>query len=32
QYINLYDDILGAAQSYIRDVKANDFPSEKEQY
>ncbi len=32
QYINLYDDILGAAQSYIRDVKANDFPNEKEQY
>jgi len=32
QYINLYDDILGAAQSYIRDVKSNDFPSEKEQY
>jgi 3-methyl-2-oxobutanoate hydroxymethyltransferase len=32
QYINLYDEILGAAQSYIRDVKANDFPNEKEQY
>ena len=32
QYINLYDDILGAAQSYIRDVKSNDFPSKKEQY
>jgi len=32
QYINLYDDILHAAQSYIRDVKANDFPNEKEQY
>ena len=32
QYINLYDDILGAAQAYIRDVKNNDFPNEKEQY
>ncbi|WP_131535705.1 3-methyl-2-oxobutanoate hydroxymethyltransferase [Pedobacter nototheniae] len=32
QYINLYDEILGAAQAYIRDVKANDFPNEKEQY
>jgi len=32
QYINLYDEILQAAQSYIRDVKANDFPNEKEQY
>ncbi|MFC4211425.1 3-methyl-2-oxobutanoate hydroxymethyltransferase [Pedobacter lithocola] len=32
QYINLYDEILSAAQSYIRDVKANDFPNDKEQY
>ena len=32
QYINLYDGILGAAQAYINDVKANDFPNEKEQY
>lgn len=32
QYINLYDEILAAAQSYIRDVKGNDFPNEKEQY
>lgn len=32
QYINLYDGILGAAKSYIQDVKANDFPNEKEQY
>lgn len=32
QYLNLYEEILGAAQSYIRDVKANDFPNEKEQY
>lgn len=32
QYINLYEGILGAAKSYINDVKANDFPNEKEQY
>lgn len=32
QYVNLYEEILGAAQSYIRDVKAKDFPNEKEQY
>lgn len=32
QYVNLYEEILGAARSYIRDVKANDFPNEKEQY
>jgi len=32
QYINLYDGILGAAKSYISDVKSNDFPNEKEQY
>ncbi|CAM4158077.1 ketopantoate hydroxymethyltransferase [Pedobacter westerhofensis] len=32
QYLNLYEEILGAAKSYIRDVKANDFPNEKEQY
>lgn len=32
QYLDLYDGILNAAQAYIRDVKANDFPNEKEQY
>lgn len=32
QYVNLYEEILGAAKAYIRDVKANDFPNEKEQY
>ena len=32
QYVNLYDGILDAAQSYIKDVKAKDFPNEKEQY
>ncbi len=32
QYINLYEEITAAAQSYIKDVKASDFPNEKEQY
>ncbi|RZL50185.1 MAG: 3-methyl-2-oxobutanoate hydroxymethyltransferase [Pedobacter sp.] len=32
QYLDLYEGILGAAQSYIKDVKAIDFPNEKEQY
>lgn len=32
QYLNLYEGIKGAAESYIKDVKARDFPSEKEQY
>lgn len=32
QYVNLYDQILGATQSYIKDVKSNDFPNANEQY
>jgi 3-methyl-2-oxobutanoate hydroxymethyltransferase len=32
QYANLYDVMNGAIQNYITDVKAKDFPSEKEQY
>ncbi|MET4084097.1 3-methyl-2-oxobutanoate hydroxymethyltransferase [Pedobacter sp. UYP30] len=32
QYINLYEEISSAAQAYIKDVKSNDFPNEKEQY
>ncbi|HEY1025614.1 MAG TPA: 3-methyl-2-oxobutanoate hydroxymethyltransferase [Sphingobacteriaceae bacterium] len=32
QYLNLFDEISGAVQSYVKDVKAADFPSEKEQY
>jgi len=32
QYLDLYEGIKGAAESYIKDVKARDFPSEKEQY
>ncbi|MCB0516392.1 MAG: 3-methyl-2-oxobutanoate hydroxymethyltransferase [Chitinophagales bacterium] len=31
-YLDLYDDIKTAVEHYIRDVKSNDFPSEKEQY
>lgn len=32
QYLNLYEEINGAVQSYVKDVKAGEFPSEKEQY
>jgi 3-methyl-2-oxobutanoate hydroxymethyltransferase len=32
QYLDLYTEINGAVQSYIRDVKAVDFPNDKEQY
>ena len=32
QYLNLYEGVLEATQSYIRDVKAKDFPNEKEQH
>lgn len=32
RYLSLYDDIKTATQTYIRDVKAKDFPNEKEQY
>ncbi len=32
QYLNLYEGIKSAAENYIKDVKAVDFPSEKEQY
>lgn len=32
QYLNLYEQIKGAAEGYISDVKSNDFPNEKEQY
>ena len=32
RYLNLYDDINGAVQSYITDVKSKTFPNEKEQY
>jgi 3-methyl-2-oxobutanoate hydroxymethyltransferase len=32
RYANLYEVITDAVQSYIKDVKMGDFPSEKEQY
>lgn len=32
RYLNLYDDIKGAVEGYVKDVKDNDFPNEKEQY
>ncbi len=32
RYLNLYDDIKGAVNEYIKDVKSKDFPNEKEQY
>ncbi len=32
RYHNLYQEIFGAVQSYIDDVRAVDFPNEKEQY
>ncbi len=32
RYLNLYDQIKEATEQYINDVKAGDFPNEKEQY
>jgi 3-methyl-2-oxobutanoate hydroxymethyltransferase len=32
QYLNLHQQITGAVQQYIHDVKGNDFPNEQEQY
>lgn len=32
RYHNLYQEMLGAFESYIGDVKSGDFPNEKEQY
>ena len=32
RYLSLFDDIKGAVQNYITDVKSQDFPNEKEQY
>lgn len=32
RYANLYDDIKGAVEQYIDDVRSIDFPNEKEQY
>ncbi len=32
RYLNLFDEIKGAVEQYIADVKSVDFPNEKEQY
>jgi 3-methyl-2-oxobutanoate hydroxymethyltransferase len=32
RYHNLYDEMKGAVQMYIKDVKSVDFPNEREQY
>ena len=32
RYLNLYQDIKGAVEQYVSDVKSQDFPNEKEQY
>ncbi|HVZ56414.1 MAG TPA: 3-methyl-2-oxobutanoate hydroxymethyltransferase [Chitinophagaceae bacterium] len=32
QYLNLHEQVTGAVQRYIRDIKDRDFPSESEQY
>lgn len=32
RYHNLYSEILGSVENYIKDVKAVDFPNEREQY
>lgn len=32
RYLNLFDEIKGAIEQYVDDVKSQDFPNEKEQY
>ncbi len=32
RYLNLYDDIKGAIEQYVSDVKSKDFPNDSEQY
>jgi 3-methyl-2-oxobutanoate hydroxymethyltransferase len=32
QYLNMHDQITGAVQKYIEDVRSNDFPNESESY
>src|ERR1700754_19550 len=32
RYLRLHEEITGAIQQYIKDVKSNDFPNEQEQY
>jgi len=31
-YLNMHEQITGAVQQYIKDVRSNDFPNEQEQY
>lgn len=32
RYLDLYSDVKGAVESYIKDVKSQDFPNDSEQY
>ena len=32
QYLNMDEQVTGAVQQYITDIKSGDFPNEKEQY
>src|SRR6478672_2849660 len=32
QYLNLYNDIIGAVEQYVKDVKSRDFPNDSESY
>src|SRR4249919_55136 len=32
QYLNLYEQVTGAVEQYVKDVKTNDFPSDSESY
>jgi 3-methyl-2-oxobutanoate hydroxymethyltransferase len=32
RYLNLYDDMKGATERYVHDIKIKDFPNDKEQY
>lgn len=32
RYLNLFDEIKGAVEQYVQDVKSRDFPNENEQY
>ncbi len=32
QYLNLHEQVTGAVQRYIKDVKSRDFPNDREQY
>ncbi|KIC89928.1 3-methyl-2-oxobutanoate hydroxymethyltransferase [Flavihumibacter sp. ZG627] len=32
KYLNMHDQVIGAVQQYIEDVRSHDFPNEQEQY